>query len=784
MKQFTLLLRVPLLICSLLMILFPFHSSLLAQTNKKITPGTFSRTPNQITAAASGTGLQQFYSSTGKYTVSVDGIGSNNTSMNIRVNKPNAQSTVEKAILISSVTFSTISDGCVTIAGSPVNWDGTATVSFFNNYWADVTSLVAAKINAFPAGISTLPITECSSGVTEGEALLVVFKNPSADEKTVIVMLGAMDPTGDDFSVTLAEAIDPKAPKALLDMGLGIGYSYQSNFSNQASEVSVNGKRISSSAGGEDDGESANGGLITVGGIGDANDNPTDPFAFPSNPRSDDELYSILPFITNKTTSLTINTINPSLDDNIFLAYFVTSGAAVVGEGILLSQTSDSGNVGDNHTVKARLVDDNGNPITGRSVKFTVTAGPNAGNTSSALTNASGEAFYTYAGTGGAGTDVLEACFKNSQNDNSCSNTLSFKWIDDTNVTHAPTFMYPPTPTDGGTINAHPGENVMFTVKASDSDAGDVVTLSSTSLPSGAITTPALPTDDNPVSTKFSWTPGDGDVGTYPIEFTATDNTGKTTTTTVIVQVTSVSCGDTSFRPFIFVYPVYTVLGQAKHTIYKCYGPQTVCLAAVPCGASGNPRSYKFKWDNGSTSPLRRVSPDVTTRYEVDITDANGCTAHASITIYVVDACCGKNNDKVTMCCLGRTVCVDASKVDSLIKNEGATLGACDDKKYVAPLTASRMAVAAVPSIKAPQSKVFTAYPNPAVLTIRFKWDVSVTGNTKIDIMDLQGRVIISQSVASSGQGINISKLSNGIYAARLMADGKQVGMTRFTVSK
>lgn len=405
-----------------------FHSLLLAQTNKQVTPGTFSRLPTQISPLATSTGLQQFYSATGHYTISADGIGSRSSSMNIRIYKPNAQATVEKAVLISSVTHGTIDNGCVTIAGVPVNWDGTAAVAFFNNYWADVTSIVDSTINAFPAGISTLPIAECNTVITEGEVLLVIFNDPSATEKTIIIMLGAQNSQGDNFSVTLAQPIDPTAPGSLLDMGLGIGYSYQLNISNQRSQVSINNQRMSSSAGGEDDGTSANGALLTVGGIGDANDNPPDPFAFPANPRSDDELYSILPFITDSTTSLTVNTINPSLDDNIFLAYFVTSKAAIVGEGILLSQTSDSGDLGDDHTVTAILVDSLGQPLAGKPVTFTVTAGPNAGNTFSATSDANGNAFYTYAGTGGSGTDSIRACFTNSQSETSCSNTLSFAW--------------------------------------------------------------------------------------------------------------------------------------------------------------------------------------------------------------------------------------------------------------------------------------------------------------------------------------------------------------------
>lgn len=447
MKKFELVFRKLLFTYAIVIVSLINSESLEAQIINDIVPGTLrsiTETQRQtlsksnsvvnntnIAALTTAVGLQQIFSSTGFYTLSADGIGSTNFSMNIRVNKPSAQATVQKAFLISSATpNSSIANGCVTIAGVPINWDGTASVSFFRNYWADVTAIVAPQINNFPSGISTLPITECNSSVIDGEALLVVFNDPAAFEKTIIIMSGAMNPAGDNFSVTLAQPIDPNQPGALLDMGLGIGFGFQSSFGGgQTSHVSVNAQRITSAAGGEDDGAPSNGALITVGGIGDVNTNPANPFAAPTNLRSDDELYSLLPFINNSTTSLNVTSYNPSGDDNIFLAYFLFSGAAIIGEGILLSQTSSSGEIGTDHTVKAVVLNSLGQPVVNRSVTFTITSGPNAGGTYSTNTNASGEAYYTYTGSSNAGTDNIQACFTNSQSQLSCSNTLSFEWL-------------------------------------------------------------------------------------------------------------------------------------------------------------------------------------------------------------------------------------------------------------------------------------------------------------------------------------------------------------------
>jgi len=396
------------------------------------TPGTFQKnmplnTANQSDAPNVG-GLVQIYSSTGFYTLSADGAGSTSPSLSISVNKPTASATVQKAILMTAVTNSTLSLNCVTLAGSNVVWNGTVASNFFNNYWSDVTSIVAPVIDAQAAGVSTLAITECSSGPIDGHALLVVFNDATATEKTVIVMWGGQNTTGDNFLVTLADPIDPVSPGALMDMGLGIGFSYQLNASQQYSRIDINSQRLTTSAGGEDDGASADGALITVGGLGDANTNPVDPFASPTNAFSDDELYNVLPFITNTTTSLTISTLNPSNDDNVFLAYFAMSGAAIIGEGILLSQTSSTGIIGTSHTAKAKVLNSLGQPITNRAVTFDVISGPNTGSTYTGNTDVNGEVLFTYTGSGGVGTDNIKACFTNSQSQVLCSNTLIFDW--------------------------------------------------------------------------------------------------------------------------------------------------------------------------------------------------------------------------------------------------------------------------------------------------------------------------------------------------------------------
>ncbi len=135
-------------------------------------------------------------------------------------------------------------------------------------------------------------------------------------------------------------------------MSLGISFGFISGaIVNQFSTVDVDGSRLTSSAGGQDDGDSANGALITVGGIGDTNANPppntTTPAGAVDNFRFDDELYDLKPFVRTGDTSITVFTQNPSNDDNIFFsALFIGSAAAVVGEGIVVGPVTATLNVG------------------------------------------------------------------------------------------------------------------------------------------------------------------------------------------------------------------------------------------------------------------------------------------------------------------------------------------------------------------------------------------------------------------------------------------------------
>lgn len=320
-------------------------------------PVAAQRAPDPVTAAS---GLGVFYRKFGKYRLSVDAAGSNDASHIVSVKKPAKDAVVEKAFLMAASNFQVpISNDDVKLDGEQVTWidsvfnDTSGFPGFFNSVLADVTNIVKKKVDAAGAGTIDFSLTEpLNTGAIDGEVLAVVFRTPSdAEKRTVVLMFGGQQLAGDRFELTLAEPIDPKVRGSFANMGLGISFSAQPT--GQYSIVNVNGQRLSTSAGGQDDGSFANGALMTGGGLGDSKANPVDPNAQPTDTRTDDEAYDLLKFLDAETEKILVDTYNPSDDDNIFFAWFEMSGKGDVnkdtdGDGLLDSwETSGYDHDGD-----------------------------------------------------------------------------------------------------------------------------------------------------------------------------------------------------------------------------------------------------------------------------------------------------------------------------------------------------------------------------------------------------------------------------------------------------
>ncbi len=211
----------------------------------------------------------------------------------------------------------------ITLGGQAVNFTGIvgatsdrADVGQWYTGKADVTSQVQSLLQ--PGKSSYL--WDVSEGTLndriDGELLAVVYSDPSLPKGSVVLLDGGQRTGGELKNVGFSAPLgDATAPGFKADMSLGISFSLGDS---QNNIIDVNGTRLTSSAGGYDDGVNLDGGLITAGGIGDSNANPVSPFSTDSS--QDDELYSLKSLLHTGDTGLTIFTQNPSNDDNIFFA--------------------------------------------------------------------------------------------------------------------------------------------------------------------------------------------------------------------------------------------------------------------------------------------------------------------------------------------------------------------------------------------------------------------------------------------------------------------------------
>lgn len=381
-------------------------------------------------SAPAGASLDTFYSDLGKLRLSTDAIGTNEPSGTVHVQKP-AGATVRKAFLFAASTggsqYQPV-DGDVSLAGDDVTWDSDLTVaSSIGSYNAasDVTSLLKPQLDAAPAGEVALTVAEDVPTRFDGVVLAVVFDDPAAPTNSVYLMYGAQSTAGDSFDIGLAS---PLKPSSSVDMALGISFGFQP--AGQYSQVDVNGERLTTSAGGQDDGMADNGALITVGGLGDSPENPDDAFATDGcGPFCDDELYNLKQFVHGGATSIDVDTVNPSNDDNILFASFNLGGVAVVGEGIVLTPTDTRIQVGNFHFLKVLAQNDDGQPEAGRLVTLKVIGGPSEGYTLTDVTDSDGKASFNYTSPSRTGTDTLEASYEDDSGVRHVSNTITHEWI-------------------------------------------------------------------------------------------------------------------------------------------------------------------------------------------------------------------------------------------------------------------------------------------------------------------------------------------------------------------
>lgn len=250
---------------------------------------------------------------------------------------------------------------------------------------------------------------------------------------------------------------------------------------------------------------------------------------------------------------------------------------------------------------------------------------------------------------------------------------------------------------------------------------------------------------------------------------------------------------------------MYTVVGT--NTLSGCNTTQTQMVivndapnvvvfadAPVSCpGAVVNLQAYgatSFTWTNGSNNGLISVTPTVTTVYSVLGANAN-CTGGGSIQVTVLpnptvtatssapDQMCagetqmltGGGNNIVTFQWAANTLFIQAPvafispSVTTTYTLTGIDANGCSSKVTIVQNVDACVGL----NETASTLSGISIFPNPTagVFTIESNTAISKT----IDVMDVTGRVILTNTLKDGKINVNISNLSNGIYYVKIKSE-------------
>jgi hypothetical protein len=270
-----------------------------------------------------------------------------------------------------------------------------------------------------------------------------------------------------------------------------------------------------------------------------------------------------------------------------------------------------------------------------------------------------------------------------------------------------------------------------------------------------------------------------GDIGAHTVTLTATDPNGNSAAATAIVTVTGVVPG-----PVITVNRNDPFYKGDPNTIYLGLGAKQVTLTAATGNSSG---PFQYHWSPSIGLSNAHIANPVFTpsaagdyTFTVQATNEYGCMADTTVTIHVIDARCGHNNNKLLLCYKGHNICVHpVVAIILLLLNHDITIGGC-----AAPLvTDSRTNVTTLEL----NDMGMSVYPNPATQQVTIRWGLADAGKYRVDLYDMNGRLLQAAAQGTTLKGahgacvLDVSRYVNGLYLVKITT-GKTVLTRRILV--
>ncbi len=292
-------------------------------------------------------------------------------------------------------------------------------------------------------------------------------------------------------------------------------------------------------------------------------------------------------------------------------------------------------------------------------------------------------------------------------------------------------------------------------------------------------------------------------VWTLPSEFS-----GSSTTNTILISSNSNSlavltvslsasniCGASNTQTIsIYISTPSSQLSSPQSTI--CAGS----LGSISA-TDDNANIINYNWSTPTQTICSSIncntitdSPSLTTTYSLTVTDVNNCSQTYQYTINTVSTPTVLATTNNTLICTGNSATLTASGANTYSWSSGSS----SDTEVVSPVSSADYTVTGTDvngcsnlavitqSVSlctginniATDNQIINIYPNPTNGILNIETDI-IMYNSKIDIYNAFGILVLSERIMNTENSININVLNNGIYLIKIIENDKIVSIKK-----